>query len=172
MLTTDVPIAAVLLALFATSAAAHMFIFKTNKRHGVKFLFSGMMFALCLLRTVALSMRIAWAMHPRVANIAIAAGILTQAGSVIVFIINLFFAQRIVRAYHPKFGWHPVTTFALRFLVGFTVATLIMAIIVTVQSFFTLNTAIRRADRIVQLFAGTCMASSLSCRSPSSRLRP
>ncbi|KAI0447065.1 hypothetical protein F4803DRAFT_558992 [Xylaria telfairii] len=158
MVTTDVPIAAVLLALFAASSAAHMFIFQTNKRHGVKFLFSGMMFALCLLRTVALCMRIAWATHPRVANIAIAAGILTQAGSVIVFIINLFFATRIVRAYHPKFGWHPVTIFTLRFLVGFTVASLVMAIIVTVQSFFTLNMAIRRADRVVQLFAGTCMA--------------
>ncbi|KAI0449332.1 hypothetical protein F5B21DRAFT_509304 [Xylaria acuta] len=155
---TDIPIAAVLLALFVVSAAAHMAIFHTNKRHRVKFLFSGMMFALCVLRSSALCMRIVWAAHPRVAAVAIAAGILTQTGSVIVFAVNLIFAQRIVRAYHPKFGWHPATTFVFRFLVGCAVASLIMVIAVTIQSLFTLNAGIRRSDRIVQLFAGTYMA--------------
>ncbi|RYC58103.1 hypothetical protein CHU98_g8114, partial [Xylaria longipes] len=157
-LTTDIPIAAVLLALFAASAAAHITILHANKRNGLKFLFSGMMFALCVLRSVALGMRITWATSPHVANIAIAAGILTQTGSVIVFIVNLILAQRVVRAYHPRFGWHPATTSALWFLVGCTVASLIMVITVTVQSFFTLDADIRRSDRIVQLFGGTYMA--------------
>ncbi|KAI0489856.1 hypothetical protein F4859DRAFT_509433 [Xylaria cf. heliscus] len=157
-LTTDIPIAAVLLALFVASAAAHMAIFQKNKRFRVKFLFSGMMFAVCFLRSVALCMRIVWATHPRVANIAIAAGILTQTGSVIVFIINLILAQRILRGYHPKFGWRPAVNWTFHFLVACVVATLIMAIAVTIQSFFTLDAATRRADRLVQLFAGTYMA--------------
>ncbi|KAI1738747.1 hypothetical protein F4680DRAFT_459556 [Xylaria scruposa] len=155
---TDIPISAALLALFMVSAAAHALILHTNKRNRVKFFFSGAMFALCLLRSVALSMRIVWATFPHDANIAISAGILTQAGSVIVFIVNLIFAQRIVRAYHPKFGWHPATTSGFLFLVCCTIASLIMIIAVTVQSFLTPDVEIRHSDRIVQLFAGTYMA--------------
>ncbi|TGJ83044.1 hypothetical protein E0Z10_g5699 [Xylaria hypoxylon] len=155
---TDIPIAAVLLSLFVASAAAHMTILQLNKRVGLKFLFSGMLFVLSVLRTVALSMRMVWATHPHVANIAIASGILTQTGSVLVLVINLFLTQRIVRGYHPKFGWHPVTNVAFPFMVACVVASLIMVIAVTVQSVLTLDTAIRNSDRIVQLFAGTLMA--------------
>ncbi|KAI0875842.1 hypothetical protein GGS24DRAFT_268889 [Hypoxylon argillaceum] len=155
---TDVPVAAVLLALFVASAAAHMTILQLNKRAGLKFLFSGMLFALCALRSVALGTRIAWAAHPRVANVAIAAGILTQTGSVLVFVINLIFAQRVLRAYHARIGWHAAVTLAFRFLVACVVASLLMVIAVTIQSFFTLDPAVRRADRTVQLFAGTYMA--------------
>ncbi|KAI0186180.1 hypothetical protein EV127DRAFT_455718 [Xylaria flabelliformis] len=155
---TDIPISAGLLALFIVSAAAHALILHTNKRNNVKFFFSGAMFALCLLRSVALSMRIVWATFPHDANIAISAGILTQAGSVIVFIVNLILAQRIVRAYHPKFGWHPATTSGFLFLICCTIASLIMIIAVTIQSFLTPDMEIRHSDRIVQLFAGTYMA--------------
>ncbi|TRX98720.1 hypothetical protein FHL15_000062 [Xylaria flabelliformis] len=155
---TDIPISAGLLALFMVSAAAHALILHTNKRNKVKFFFSGAMFALCLLRSVALSMRIVWATFPHDANIAISAGILTQAGSVIVFIVNLILAQRIVRAYHPKFGWHPATTSGFLFLICCTIASLIMIIAVTIQSFLTPDVEIRHSDRIVQLFAGTYMA--------------
>ncbi|KAI0811631.1 hypothetical protein GGR55DRAFT_79690 [Xylaria sp. FL0064] len=157
-LQTDIPISAVLLALFACSAAAHMTILQLNKRAGLKFLFSGMLFVLSILRTIALSMRIVWATKPRAADIAIAAGILTQTGSVLVFVINLFLAQRVVRGYHPRFGWHPATNAFFIFLVACVVASLIMAIAVTVQSVLTLDGDIRRADRTVQLFAGTYMA--------------
>ncbi|KAI1819379.1 hypothetical protein F4861DRAFT_543980 [Xylaria intraflava] len=157
-MSTDVPIAAVLLTLFVVSAAAHMTVLQLNRRAGLKFLFSGMMFALCFLRTVALSMRIVWACYPHMANIAMAANILTQTGSVLIFIVNLIIAQRIVRAYHAALGWHPVTTFTFRFLMGCVVACLVMAITVTVQSFFTLDEGIRRSDHIVQLFTGTYTA--------------
>ncbi|RWA08391.1 hypothetical protein EKO27_g6716 [Xylaria grammica] len=155
---TDVPIAAVLLSLFVASAAAHMTILQLNKRVGLKFLFSGMMFVLSVLRTVALSMRIVWASYPHIANIAIASGILTQTGSVLVLVINLILTQRIVRGYHPKSGWHPFMNVVFPFLIACVVASLIMVIAVTVQSVLTLDTGIRRSDRIVQLFAGTYMA--------------
>ncbi|KAI0965667.1 hypothetical protein F4678DRAFT_476505 [Xylaria arbuscula] len=155
---TDIPIAAVLLALFVASAAAHMTILQLNKRAGLKFLFSGMLFVLSVLRTIALSMRIVWATHPHKADLAISSGILTQTGSVLVFVINLFLAQRIVRGYHPRFGWHPLTNIVFIFLVACVVASLIMAITVTVQTVLTLDADIRYTDRIVQLFAGTYMA--------------
>ncbi|KAI1342418.1 hypothetical protein F5Y15DRAFT_303771 [Xylariaceae sp. FL0016] len=154
----DDPISAVLLFLFLASAAAHMTILQLNKRAGLKFLFSGMLFALCTLRSIALAMRIVWASYETNINIAIAANILTQAGSVLVFVINLFFSQRIVRAYHPTFGWHQVTRIVFRFLVACVVCSLIMVIAVTVQSFFTLDPSTRRSDRDVQLFAGTYLA--------------
>ncbi|KAI1422413.1 hypothetical protein F5Y12DRAFT_786791 [Xylaria sp. FL1777] len=155
---TDIPIAAVLLTLFVGSAVAHMTILQLNKRAGLKFLFSGMLFVLSVLRSVALCMRIVWATHPQGAAIAIAAGILTQTGSVLVFVINLILAHRLVRGYHPDVGWHPATRLFFRFLIACVVASLVMAITVTVQTVLTLDPAIREADRIVQLFAGTYMA--------------
>ncbi|KAI2635110.1 hypothetical protein GGS21DRAFT_490323 [Xylaria nigripes] len=155
---TDIPIAAVLLACFAAAAAANMTILQLNKRAGLKFLFSGMMFALCSLRSVALTMRIVWACYPHTGNIAMAAGILTQTGSVLVFIINLIIAQRIIRSYHSAFGWNPAVTVVFRFLVACVVTFLIMAITVSIQTFFTLDEGTRKSDRIVQLFAGTSLA--------------
>ncbi|KAI0402068.1 hypothetical protein F4802DRAFT_389532 [Xylaria palmicola] len=157
-LTTDVPVAAVFLGLFVASAAAHMMILQLNRRAGLKFLFSGMLFALCALRSVALSMRIVWAAYPRTVNVALAAGILAQTGSVLVFVVNLLLTQRVVRAYHPAFGWHPATNLAFRFLIACVLACLVMVVVVTAQSFFTLDAGVRHADRIVQLFAGTYMA--------------
>lgn len=135
-----------------------MTILQLNKRSGRRFVFSGMLFALCALRSIALSVRVAWAAHARAADVAIAAGILTQTGSVLVFIVNLFLAQRIVRARHPVFGWRRPTGLAFRFLVACVVASLVMVVAVTIQTFFTLDAGIRRADRVVQLFAGTYMA--------------
>ena len=155
---TDIPIAAVLLALFVCSGAAHMIILQLNKRKGLLFVFSGMLFVMSVLRTVALSMRIVWATHPHTAKIAVASGILTQTGSVLVFVINLILAQRVVRGYHPRFGWHPCTSIFFYFLIGCVVGSLVMVIVVTVQSVLTLDAGLRNSDRIVQLFAGTYMA--------------
>ncbi|KAI0598352.1 hypothetical protein F4775DRAFT_196125 [Biscogniauxia sp. FL1348] len=154
----DDPIAAVLVFLFLTSAAAHMTILQVNKRRGLKFLFSGMLFVLCMLRSVALAVRMAWASNTMSIKVAIAANILAQTGSVLVFVINLFLAQRIVRACHAGFGWHQVTRIVFRFLIACVVCCLIMIITVTVQSFYTLDEGIRQSDRDVQLFAGTYLA--------------
>ncbi|KAK8031591.1 hypothetical protein PG990_001325 [Apiospora arundinis] len=154
----DVPISAVLLAIFICLAVVHMTILQRNNKRNHKFIFSGMLFGLSMARTSALTMRIVWACRPTNVRIAIAANILTQAGVIILFIANLFFAQRILRAYHPSLGWHSVTTNAFRFLVASVVACLIMVIVCTVQSFYTLDMNARRMDRDVQLFAGTFFA--------------
>lgn len=154
----DVPVSAVLLAIFLCLAAVHMTIFQKNRKRDHKFVFSAMLFGLSMARTAALTMRIVWATRPNSVQIAIAANILTQAGVIILFIANLFFAQRMVRAYHPTFGWHGATRLIFRFLVSSVVACLIMVIVCTVHSFYTLDMNARRMDRDVQLVAGTFFA--------------
>ncbi|KAI1095755.1 hypothetical protein F5B19DRAFT_265640 [Rostrohypoxylon terebratum] len=154
----DDPIAAVLLLLFLLSACAHLAILKINRARNLKFVFSGMLVALCLLRSVSLATRMVWASYPRDVNCMIAASVMTQCGSVLIFVINLFFAQRIVRAYHPRLGWSRAAGIAVWFLIVCVLCCLIMAIVSTIHSFFTLSKAQRQADRIVQLFAGSYLA--------------
>ncbi|KAK3323648.1 hypothetical protein B0T19DRAFT_485992 [Cercophora scortea] len=154
----DVPVCAVFLALFIAGAATNMTIFQLNRRQGYKFLFSGLLFGFCMARIVALTMRIAWATHPTDINVAISSQIFTAAGVILLFVTNLVFTQRIVRAYHPFFGWHVAVGVFFKVLFVSIVAVLITVITVTVQSFFTLDPGTRGADRDVQLFCGTYFA--------------
>ncbi|OTA96036.1 hypothetical protein M434DRAFT_28127 [Hypoxylon sp. CO27-5] len=154
----DDPIAAVLLLLFLLSAAAHMIILQRNKQRHLKFIFSGLLFALCLLRGISLVTRMIWASYPKTVNAIIAASVMTQCGSVLIFVINLFFAQRILRAYHPRLGWHRCTSYVVWFLIACVLCCLIMAIVATIHSFFTLDKKAQGADHAVQLFAGFYLA--------------
>lgn len=154
----DVPISACLIFVYACLAATHMTIFQINLKREHKFIFSAMLFGFSMARIAALSMRIAWATHHSNVSIAIAANILTQAGVIVIFIANLFFAQRVIRAYHSTFGWHKGTRIVFRVLLGSVAACLIMVIVCTVQSFYTLDTGIRTKDRDVSLVAGVFLA--------------
>ncbi|KAI1868553.1 uncharacterized protein JN550_006469 [Neoarthrinium moseri] len=154
----DVPISATLIFVYLCLAVTHMTIFRVNLKRDHKFVFSGLLFGLSMARTAALAMRIAWATHQTNISIGIAANILTQAGVVLLFVANLFFAQRIVRAYHPTFGWHTGARIVFRFLVASVIACLIMVIVCTVHSFYTLDTVARQMDRKVQLTAGVYLA--------------
>jgi hypothetical protein len=154
----DVPVSAVLLFLFVCSAVLNMTIFQINRRRDHKFVFSALLFGFSMARIGALVMRIVWATRPTNVNIAIASGVFTSAGVLLLFVVNLFFAQRILRAYHPTFGWHKAVDWAFRVLIACVIALLVMVITVTVQSFFTLDVATRLADRDVQLFASTFLA--------------
>ncbi|OTA63578.1 hypothetical protein K449DRAFT_464227 [Hypoxylon sp. EC38] len=154
----DDPIAAVLLLLFLLSAAAHMIILRRNKQRHLKFIFSGLLFALCLLRGISLVTRMIWASYPKTVNAIIAASVMTQCGSVLIFVINLFFAQRILRAYHPRLGWHRCTSYIVWFLIACVLCCLIMAIVATIHSFFTLDKKAQGGDHAVQLFAGFYLA--------------
>ncbi|KAI0126749.1 hypothetical protein BJ170DRAFT_629829 [Xylariales sp. AK1849] len=153
----DIPISACLLLVYISLAAVHMTIFQVNRKREHKFIFSAMLFGLSVARTAALTMRIVWATRQTNTQIAIAANILTQAGVIILFIANLFFAQRLVRAYQPV-GWHIGARIVFRFLVACVVACLVMVIICTVHSFYTLDANARRMDRDVQLVAGVYLA--------------
>ncbi|KAL8828511.1 MAG: hypothetical protein Q9191_002550 [Dirinaria sp. TL-2023a] len=152
---TDVPITAVFLVLFILGAVAHMTIFQINQSRGHKFIMSGMLFGFCMARTVTSIMRIVWACRPTNVRIAIAAQVFVAAGVVLLFVINLIFAQRIIRAAHPHSGWHPAMSWFFKALYILIVVSLIMLITSVVQSFYTLNSNTRRIDRDIQLYGQT-----------------
>ncbi|KAK1754004.1 hypothetical protein QBC47DRAFT_385391 [Echria macrotheca] len=154
----DDPISAVLLALFVGSAALHMAIFQINLRRSHKFIFSVLLFGFSMARITALAMRLAWASHPTNTSIAIAANVFVAAGVLLLFLVNLMFAQRVVRAYHPAFGWNTAVRWVFRGLYASVVGVLVMVVTVSVHMFFTLDVDVRARERSVQLFAGTYLA--------------
>jgi hypothetical protein len=132
-----------------------MFILQTNLRKGHKFVISGATFGFCMARIVTCIMRIVWACYAHNVKIAIAAQIFASAGVLVLLLINLIFAQRVVRAVHPRFGWHKAFHFvflALYVLIFLMLATTITA---TVQSFYTLNPNTHRIDLDIQRAAAT-----------------
>lgn len=139
-----------------------MAVFQRNRRRRYKFLFSALVFGFCMARVVSLAMRIAWACRPRSVRVAIAAQVFTAAGVLILFVTNLAFAQRIVRARHPLFGWRGWVTALFR--AGFASAgvVLVMVVTVTVHGFFVGGRAgdrhARSVDRAVQLACGAYLA--------------
>jgi Protein of unknown function (DUF3112) len=151
----DVPITSVFLFLFICGAVGHMTIFQINRRKGHKFVMSALTFGFCMARIVTMIMRIVWACYPQDVQIALAASIFVSAGVLILFIINLIFAQRVLRAAHPHFGWHKALSRV--FLVLFTLIGVMLAIVITatVQSFYTLDMTIKNIDRKLQQTAGT-----------------
>lgn len=109
----------------------------------------------CIARIVTTTLRIASISKQTNINLAIAAQVFVAAGILIIYIINLIWAQRILRSLHPHVGWHPAISIIFRLiyvLIGLTLAIVITA---TVQSFFTLRPRIRTIDRDLQLYGGT-----------------
>jgi len=155
---TDVPITAVFLVLFILGAIAHMVIFQINQRRGHKFIMSGMMFGFCMARTVSCIMRIVWATRPFNVRVAIAAQIFVAAGVVLLFVTNLIFAQRIIRAAHPHSGWHPLMSLFFKAIYVIIVISLVMLITSVVQSPYTRNANTHRIDRDIQLYGQTLFA--------------
>ena len=151
----DVPTTSVFLFLYILAAAGHMTILQINLRRGHKFLMSGLLFGFCMARVVTCIMRIVWACYPTNVRVAIAATIFVSAGVLLLFLINLLFAQRIVRAAHPHFGWHRALHWVFIVLYVLIVVMLVVVITATVQSFYTLNPNTHRIDRDLQLTAAT-----------------
>jgi hypothetical protein len=70
------------------------------------------------------------------------------------FIINLVLTRRVVRALHPGFGWAKGVTTGFKVLLGSVVSVLIMVVVCSVHSVFTLDLAAKGRERQVLLFAG------------------
>ncbi|MCJ1275478.1 hypothetical protein MMC21_003281 [Puttea exsequens] len=154
----DVPICAVFLVLYIIAACSHMTILQINQHRKHKFIMSGMMFGYCMSRIVTMIMRIVWATRPMNVRIAIAANIFVFAGVVLLFVVNLLFAQRIVRACHPHSGWHPFFHWIFVAIYAWIPVTLVMLLISVIQSFYTLNANTKRIDRDIQLYGQTAYA--------------
>jgi hypothetical protein len=154
----DDPITAVFLLLFIIGAVSHMTILQVNKHRGHKFIMSGLLFSFSMTRVIACTMRIVWSTRLNNLNIALAAQIFVAAGVIILFIVNLIFTQRIIRATHPHLGW--AKTFSAAFIVAYAciITGLIANVTTVVQSFFSLSTNTRRIDRDVQLTILTMFA--------------
>ncbi|OAG10137.1 uncharacterized protein CC84DRAFT_1084241 [Paraphaeosphaeria sporulosa] len=153
----DIPVTAVFLFLYIIGAATHMTIFQYNKRRGHKFLFNGMIFGFCMARITTCTLRIASISLPTNIRLAIAAQIFVAAGILLIFIINLIWSQRILRAHHPL-GWHPLVRWVFNALYIVIIFTLAIVITAVVQSFYTLRPRTRTIDRALQLYGQTLFA--------------
>ena len=154
----DVPVTAVFLFIFLCGAIAHMTILQTNRKRGHTFIMSGLLFGFCMARQVTCIMRIVWATRQRNVRVAIAANIFVALGVILLFAINLIFAQRVLRASHRHSAWHPFFnhTFTVLFVLIFI--SIAMLVTCTIQSFYTLNENTKRIDRDVTLYGGTYFA--------------
>ncbi|KAL2162538.1 hypothetical protein VTH06DRAFT_7452, partial [Thermothelomyces fergusii] len=155
----DIPVSAVLLALFAAGGATHLAVFLRNRRRGPehRFFFSFLLFVFPLTRVAALSLRIAWARAPADADVALAATVFTAAGVLILLVVNAVLARRLVRALHPRLARRPAATAAFRALLATVVAVLVMVVACTVHSNLTTDPAARARERDVLRFAGVYM---------------
>ena len=106
-------------------------------------------------RITTMTMRMVWASYPHNVSVAIAAQVFVAAGVLLLFIVNLIFAQRIVRASHPHWAWAKWFSLAFKLYYASIVLMLIALVTCTVQIFYTLDHNIRRIDRDVQLVGST-----------------
>ncbi|EMC91525.1 hypothetical protein BAUCODRAFT_38635 [Baudoinia panamericana UAMH 10762] len=154
----DAPICAVFLFLFILSGAGHMFLLKYNAHKGKKFIICGMLFGFCFTRIFANSCRIAWSAHPTNVRIGIASMVAVYAGIILLFLANLVFSQRIVRAQHPHFGWSKPFSVALPALFVIIIGTILTLIVAVIYSFYTLNAAALHRIRDIQIYGETLYA--------------
>ncbi|KAI1824082.1 hypothetical protein F4861DRAFT_280936 [Xylaria intraflava] len=151
----DVPVTAVLLGIYLAFAATNMTILQLNLRRKHKFIISGALFGFSMSRVATCALRLAWAAHTTDVRLAIAAGVFVNAGVLILYVVNLVFAQRLLRARRPALGWHRGLGLALRgFYAGIAVA-LVLVIYAIVQASYTLRLSLLRVTRDIQLAAVT-----------------
>ncbi|EFQ96972.1 hypothetical protein MGYG_00016 [Nannizzia gypsea CBS 118893] len=153
----DVAICAVFIAIFLVGAISHFTMFRKNLKRNHKFIPSAASGGFCMARIVANILRIVWAANPMDIDIAIAAQVFVAAGVLILFVLNLIFAQRMLRASHPAVGWSRPVSYAFKILYILIGLTLVMVITATVQSFFTPDPHTRQIDRDLQLFGGSLL---------------
>lgn len=146
------------LLLFVLAAAANMALFKINLQQGKKFVINGMLFGFCFTRILATVFRIVWACYPTSVNVGIAATVCVYAGIIVLFITNLFFTQRIVRAQNPSFGWSKPFSVALPVLLAITVGSIICLIVSVIISYYTLNPTSLRRIRDIEKYGETLYA--------------
>ncbi|KAI1326215.1 hypothetical protein F5Y16DRAFT_375592 [Xylariaceae sp. FL0255] len=151
----DIPISAVFLVIYLGFAVTNMTIFQLNNRRQHKFVFSGLLFGFCMSRIVAFTLRIVWAKYRNNVSLALAATVFVNAGVLILYILNLVFAQRMLRALQPRIGWHRSISIALKIFyagIGIGLALIIYSII---QTAYTKDLALLDAARKIQLGVST-----------------
>ncbi|KAI1172634.1 hypothetical protein F4777DRAFT_493902 [Nemania sp. FL0916] len=151
----DVPVSAVFLTIYLGFAIANMTILQVNLRRQHKFIISGALFGFSMSRIVTFALRIVWATHQHDVRVAIAANVFVNAGVLVVYVVNLIFAQRILRAKQPAIGWHPSISIVLKAFYFGIGAALVLVIYSVVQASYTLDPYKLRVVRDIQLAAIT-----------------
>ncbi|KAK1596518.1 uncharacterized protein LY79DRAFT_587809 [Colletotrichum navitas] len=100
----DLPLTIVFMILFMLGGYVHLSIYRANAKRGHKFLLSDIMAEFCMLRTVTCIFRITWSIVTT-RGVVLLALVTVNGGDALLFAVNIFFAQRLVRSIHPKVGW-------------------------------------------------------------------
>lgn len=87
-----------------------------------------------------------------------AAMIFVYAGVILLFIANLFFTQRIVRAQHPHIGWSKPFSVALPALMVVIIGTILCLIAAVILEFYSRKESVSRAVRDIQIYGSTLYA--------------
>jgi hypothetical protein len=106
-------------------------------------------------RICTFTLRLIWSVKRTNVSIALASNIFVTAGTPILYVINLVFAHRIIRAQHPKLGWHKSLSFLARVIVVSIVAVLVLLIFAGITQSFTTDLALRQKCRDMLLFGAT-----------------
>jgi hypothetical protein len=141
--------------LYIIGFIIHVLIFRHSRNNKRPFRLSILLIYICFFRIVTLSLRIAWATNLTNVGLVITAQIFVTAGVLILFILNLIFVQRLLRAMHPCIGWHPITNslFVVYYVLVFL--SLVSVISCFIQSLYTLDPHTRQVDHAVTLYGGT-----------------
>ena len=102
-----------------------------------------------------MSLRIAWACHQNNIGLAMAANVFVYVGTIILYMVNWFFTQRVVRAQHTKLGWSKPYRIVHRGALVLLIISLLMIIITSIWQFFTLDDNELRIFRNLQLAGQT-----------------
>ena len=154
----DDPPSAVILAIFVVAAIINLTIWWRNFRRSHHFFLSFFLAFFCGARILACLLRIAWASHPEDVKTIIAAQVFLSAGVVMLFLMNMIFAQRLLRAYQPNFGWNKVVTVVYKLVYTSITADIMMVIIALVYSYFTRDLDKLKKVRDVQRVGVTYLA--------------
>jgi hypothetical protein len=96
---------------------------------------------------------VVWAVYPHDTQVAIAAAVFVPIGVLLLFLVNLIFTQGILRATHPRLGWHPATGTGFKVLYGMIIVMLAIVIAATVDNFFVLEAGAHRTLRDLTITA-------------------
>lgn len=154
----DVPVCAVFIVLYLVAFASHITLFRRNLARGHRFIFSGMIGGFCMSRVVTNILRIVWATRPHNVRVVLAANIFVNAGILLIYIVNLVFAMRMLRAAVPSKRLEKILDKVSRAFVVLIVLMLVLLITTVVQSVYTLDANIHRIDRDIQLSTTTFFA--------------
>ncbi|KAM0280893.1 hypothetical protein ACHAQH_003782 [Verticillium albo-atrum] len=144
---TDVPVSAVLLVFYVISIISNVLILRQNKRRSRPFPFSALLIVYSIFRVVALVLRISYAAVQTNTNLAIAANIISNAGVIVIFVLNLLVSPHLMRRFfgaRGATGWRrKISTVPFFAAIPFLPIMLLTVVNVTILSYFTNDTKVR-----------------------------